>query len=38
MLLNLKTVSRVSNSFMDELLALLWKELLPKGNELIATT
>jgi hypothetical protein len=38
MLLNLKTVHGVSTSFMDELLALLWKELLPKGNKLLATT
>ncbi len=32
LLLNLRKIHGISNSFMDELFSLLWKELLPKGN------
>jgi len=38
LLLNLKTIHGVSNSFMNELFSLLRKELLPKGNKLHAIT
>jgi hypothetical protein len=38
LLLNLKAIHGVSNNFMDELISLLRKELLPKGNKLPATT
>jgi hypothetical protein len=38
LLLNLTIVHGVSNNFMDELFSLLWKELLPKGNKMPATT
>jgi hypothetical protein len=37
-LLNLKTVHRVSNVFMDELFSLLRTKLLPKGNKILVTT
>jgi hypothetical protein len=38
LLLNLRTIHGVSNSFMDEFFSLLRKELPPKGNKLFATT
>ncbi len=38
LLLNLRTIHGTSNSFMDELFSLLQKELLPKGNKMLATT
>ncbi len=38
LLLTLKTIHGISNSFMDELFSLLLKELLPKGNRMLVTT
>jgi hypothetical protein len=38
LLLNLRIIHGISNSFMDELFSLLRKELLPKGNKMPATT
>jgi hypothetical protein len=36
LLLNLRTMHVVNNAFMDELFFLLWKELLPKYNKMLA--
>jgi len=37
MLLNLSIMHGIANTFMDELFALLWKELLPNDNKMLAT-
>jgi hypothetical protein len=38
LLLNLKIMHSMSNAFMDKLFSLLWKELLPEENKMLATS